>query len=191
VSASLSGGLLNLNPSNNVSTAGDASLWWQTNCCQNSIGSTIESRIRVDTSVDSQSLNRVTQLQLGDNADSGSLWIGLNDTRWFNNTVQGLVIDTQANSNTFHVFRIAQDANNSALYQVWRDDVQIGVNLTGFSAGLTYFGDGTSGFGGTAAFDYVRYDNTGGFTPIPEPTSLALIGLGGLTICLRRRSRLE
>ena len=190
-SASLSGGSLNLNTG-----IAAARRWTATSSASHSVGSTIEIRLRVDSASDDQTAvpfaaDRAFQLRLGDNNEAGILEIGLNHTYWRGSSAPSstLTLNVDSNSDGMHVFRIAQDANSS-LYSVWRDDELIGSNLvTGFAALDSVFGDNTGNYGGTGAFDYVRYDYTGGFGPIPEPSCALLLGLGGLLVWRRRAQR--
>ncbi len=48
-------------------------------------------------------------------------------------------------------------------------------------------GDGVGGFTGTADIDFTLFDGNQFFTIVPEPGSLALLGLGGLAMLRRRR----
>ncbi len=102
----------------------------------------------------------------------------------------GAVVDvaaTGANDDAYHTFRIAHEANSS-VFQLWRDGVQIGTDVptTNFAAAddMWFFG-GWGGLGGQAEVDYYRWTE-GAYSPVPEPMTLALFGLGGLL--LRKRS---
>lgn len=48
-------------------------------------------------------------------------------------------------------------------------------------------GDGAGNFTGTAAIDFTQFAGNQFFTVVPEPGSLALLGLGGLAMLRRRR----
>lgn len=73
-------------------------------------------------------------------------------------------------------------------------DIKATRILSGVGA-LSYFqfGDGSThaSRGGTSEWDYIRWTNAGAFapTPIPEPGSLALLGIGALVVCHSRRKK--
>ena len=93
-----------------------------------------------------------------------------------------------------HTIRIAHDAVDNALY-FWVDGTLLnsdlstpinGVNGSGFD-NSTFIGDYSgTGFDGDFAIDYIRLDNDA-IAAVPEPSSTALLGLGGLALILRRR----
>lgn len=89
----------------------------------------------------------------------------------------------------FHTVRAAVDSNN--LTSVWIDGnlvidelVSANFNASEFSR-IGRWGGQTRG--GDATIDYIRFDTTGAYAPVPEPGSLALLGLGGLALLRRRR----
>lgn len=160
------------------------------------VGYTIEVRVRVDTEDDSSG-DRVFTLVAGDGGVVGSstvnLIVGLNSLKLGTSTPDGSFV----NNDAFHIYRIAHDpADASGEYRVWRDGVALtwggGTDDTfpsSFQQDLVYFVDGTSGYGGSGAVDYVRFDLTGAFSPvpIPEPTTLVLFGAVGLFVWRRAR----
>ena len=105
----------------------------------------------------------------------------------------GSTIATADNTDGFHTFRIANEGDD---YFVWRDGVLLNADESSpfapsngsFNTGGAWFvGDYSGSIGGNWEVDYIRADNGGAFAPVPEPTSLALLGLGGLLIARRRR----
>lgn len=113
----------------------------------------------------------------------------------------GTVYNAEPNTGAFHDFRLAYDSAEG-VYHYFRDGVQItplgGVPRQGTTGSTrliigdccTNAGGSTTGFGGVgSSFEiaYVRYDNTGAFSPVPEPSTTAFFGLAGLAFLLRRR----
>jgi MYXO-CTERM domain-containing protein len=108
-------------------------------------------------------------------------------------------INTQSNTDAFHVFRLAQEPN-SGTYSVWRDGVLINGALTtarGDLAGLGLrkiaFGDEGGAWSGSTQVDYFRFDTTGAYAPVPVPEpatwGLGAMGLGALLMARKRRRR--
>lgn len=195
--ASLSGGTLLID----TSAAAGRSRYWDSATwvalSDPAIGWTFEVSVRVDTAIDGGlggGANRAFQLWAGDGA-SGIGGESLLVTVGTDRTYSGMdgsptLIDSNDNSNDFHVFRIAKDANAN-VFQVWRDGIQIGTNLSpSYNDDDLYFGDGGGGNSGSGAFEYVRWDATGGYSPvIPEPASLTLIAAGAGLVLKRRYGR--
>lgn len=190
-SASLSGGLLNIDSSANVGQ----SRWWETPTTlgNNSLGATIEIRLRINSAIGSGTSDQVMQLWLGESNDLGHLVIGASHTYWYVGSSLSSILNSQANNDGFHTFRIFEDSSTT-LYNVMRDGIVIatGRPATFGSVGITtarpmMFGDGSSTWGGNVDVDYVRFDTTGGY--IPEPSSLALLGLTGFMALRLRRAR--
>jgi len=106
----------------------------------------------------------------------------------------GLGLSTADNTDGFHTFRLAYDSSEGD-YSVWRDGLLLtdsqGATLnTGLSRLIV--GDCCSSYGGDGnvfEVEYVRYDVTGAFAPVPEPTTLAVVGLAlAGVLAVRRRS---
>jgi len=86
-------------------------------------------------------------------------------------TLTGTVLDTNDNTDGFHVFRLAFEAQDG-LYYVWRDEVLLtpdGIaRQAGTGANRFIVGDCCSGIKMTTAdLGYIRYDTTGAFGPPP------------------------
>ena len=105
-----------------------------------------------------------------------------------------LDLDTTDNTDGFHTFRLAYDGPDG-VYSVWRDGALLTSTQTAtLNLGFSRFiiGDCCSSYGGVGnvfEIEYAAYDVTGAFAPVlvPEPSSTALLGLGGLALLLRRR----
>ncbi|MEJ6778802.1 MAG: PEP-CTERM sorting domain-containing protein [Akkermansiaceae bacterium] len=87
-------------------------------------------------------------------------------------------------------WRVAYDSVDDD-YSVWRNGVLKGDSFgqqAGTGSTRLIIGD-CCGNGDhlTAAVSNVSFDTTGAFAPVPEPSSTALLGLGGLALILRRR----
>ncbi len=99
-------------------------------------------------------------------------------------------LDTTSNVGT-HTFRMAYDQAASAI-SIWRDGVLVTDSFTPANPGggpRLIVGDCCSSLGGGNNFtiEALSYDTGGAFAPVPEPSSTALLGLGGLALILRRR----
>ncbi|MBI4472408.1 MAG: PEP-CTERM sorting domain-containing protein [Acidobacteria bacterium] len=155
------------------------------------IGLTVEVRLKAyaTTAVDGN-----FRLFGGDGSAANNIAVQVGPSFVRGGTIAGpTVISTADNTDGFHVFRLAKDGG-SGVYQIWRDGVQIGTDIAGavYSFDMMEWTDGSGDIYGQVDVDYFRWDLTGGFSPVvPEPSSLALLGLGALALWVRRGKKLE
>jgi len=93
----------------------------------------------------------------------------------------------------FQTIRIAHDSADNAYYYwingtLLNADLSTPINGTNGSAfdNNTFVGDYSGSIAGEWQIDYIRLDESA-IAPVPEPSSAALLGLGGLALILRRR----
>ena len=93
-------------------------------------------------------------------------------------------IDTNSNTDGYHTFRVAQLPNAYDSYDVWRDGVLIGNQVSlGYYYDSTechnYLGVAGSLYDGSMLVDYVRMQPGGAWGPVPtpEPSSIVLLAL--------------
>jgi hypothetical protein len=174
------------------------SLEWDTDV-NNAVGWTVEFRIKIGTDGDEDPAFAAFQWFGKENGSSTSTrraGLGIGKNKVYISSLNTTPVDTSDNTDDFHVFRIAQPANSSNI-TVWRDGVQIfdGLSRTGNNSGLDmWWGDGSSGYGGpSVSVDYFRWDSTGPFEPVPEPSSIMLAALSlafwSKLISSRKRAR--
>ena len=124
-------------------------------------------------------------------ATGGILYIGTNGIGTAAAT-NGSNADLDTNSNVgTHTFRMAYDSAETAI-SIWRDGVLVTDTFAPSNPGggpRLILGDCCSSLGGGNNFtiEALSYDTGGAFAPVPEPSSTALLGLGGLALILRRR----
>lgn len=99
----------------------------------------------------------------------------------FNAAQQNLV---ELDLSTYHTYRVAFDS--AVGYSLWIDDfvtpIIADAALNNTSVNRLRFGDFSGDVQGSATYDYVAWTNN-----IPEPASLALIGMGGLMLLRGRK----
>ena len=147
---------------------------------------TVEARFKVNSNTDSGVFQLLTRS--GQTAD---VWI--DDTGIRQGFSTGTIVHSFASSitgdNTFHTIRIGLDSSGDAT--IWWDDTEVATlteaSMADIAAGSqAVWGDSNSSLDdGVLEIDYVHYNTA--FVPVPEPSSTALLGLGGLALILRRR----
>lgn len=149
-------------------------------------GWTVEFRLKLGTDFPDES-NGAIQLGVGDTVNGDVLRIHQNQTR----DQLSVVIDTQSNTDDFHTFRLALDSTNT--FRVYRDGElkrTFGPGGGEISSNLLFLGSNSGSVGGpTVYLDYIRWDNTGAYEPVPEPATWMLMttAMIGLTMLTRRK----
>jgi hypothetical protein len=101
---------------------------------------------------------------------------------------------SEVDTRQWHTYRFTMDYSEPvAVKTLYLDDdptpILVITSDYEYSTTATYigFGDINGVSAGVMDVEYVRWTNEGVFPPVPEPTSMALLGLGGLSCVLFRR----
>lgn len=137
------------------------------------------------------------------NAGSYNAWFWWHDINssillqvWHNKVyLNGVVVTGLDNQTDFHLFRIVSDMSSSSAGQVfdlYRDGLLIindAANIAEYPpTPLFRFGDMTGFEESNVEVDYIRWDDKNAWTPVvPEPATMLLIGIGGLSLRARRK----
>lgn len=159
---------------------------------QAGVGYTVEMKIRV--------------VSAGGTVNRDGVWFDVADgtnsagIRILDASIQETSIDNQnsfttaaANQNNWQVYRLVV-SDDHATFDVYLNNVLIqnDLNTYALAADRIRWGDPTSTAGttdNTFDIDYIRWDTTGAYEPIPEPASLGLLAIGAATLVTRRRRR--
>jgi hypothetical protein len=175
----------------------DSQLW--AGAVSDAAGWTLEFRLKIEDDAAEGGFGAF-QFFVGDGGAVGNSRVAFRIGKSYMGTNLGaagatLVFDTSSNTDGFHTLRVAQLAASNE-FLVWRDGVSLPSIADGshaIASGM-WWGDGSGAIGGpTVRVDYVRFDNTGGYSPVPEPSTSALLVFGSLGFVrlarLRRRRR--
>ena len=153
-------------------------------------GWTIEARIKIGNDATPEAADGSFQIFGRDNGartSSGrrtAIKIGRSKLTWSASSgSQNTLLDSSDNTDGFHVFRVAQEPGSNVGH-FWRDGIELGsTSGQGYgsnesatlAAGDMFWASGSSGlFGSTIDVDYFRFDTTGAYAPVPEPSGVAL-----------------
>lgn len=143
----------------------------------NSSGWTWEARMKIKSATGYAAF----YLRIGDDATNEEIFMWtLDRMRGYSTDGWGLLNTTD----TFHVYRVSQ-APNSNVLNVWIDGVLASEHVGALGGHDDWWSDGSGSTGGSYDLDYMRW-TTGGYSPIPEPATLALLALGGIRFMKRR-----
>lgn len=167
--------------------------WAHTGDITGTVGWTIETRLRIDSlgaTTGDPGVFEIVSRSSGANARSPWFYITADGIRVRINTSgsTAALYNINLNDGQFHTYRMATVAGEPHTF--WLDGVQVATWTNNDSTADTrvFLGrnGGTSVDDGTTTIDYIRFDTTGAFAPIPEPAAAALLVLAS-AIGLRRR----
>lgn len=146
---------------------------------------TLETRVNVNDG--NGGTDNVLNLWLGNATNTIILNISETGIGTFNNNSN---LDATANTG-FVTVRVAYD-NVANAFSVWRNDSllsdTVASNFNDNTADRLIVGECcTSVSHTTAMIEYVNYDTSGAFAPVPEPSSALLLGFSGFGLLVRRR----
>lgn len=168
---------------------------WRANSFDVRYGFTIEARIKVASGtgiIGATSIIASPDDPTSAVANDPDSWlnIGASGMSWGYDGFAGYqVLSTEVNTDDYHVFRLGMNPD-TLKYTVWRDGVLVADDLvdvyteTGLDRLL--LGDVSGSIEGTTEWDYIRFTE-GYYAPVPEPTTLGLLLLGGVAVMRRRR----
>ncbi len=149
---------------------------------------TVDFRARIN-SCNIDGIDRTLNFMTGTTGPVGSLFVGTNSVSWCPSTSGNgtyVTLDTDDNTDTMHLFRIAYAGGGRHAFTVWRDGVKIGENLVdctnfyayqnGSALAIVRFGVvSTSTHGGAFDIDYIRWDTTGAWEWKDPPKGFVMV----------------
>jgi hypothetical protein len=151
------------------------------------LGSTVETRLKVDFNSEGASYAGDLVILTGARG-----WFMRFGTGSINEVLGGGTLEMDTSS-AFHTYRFTTtEAANAPLNLYVDGSTTPAITFAGVDTGSNRlgFGDATTSLeGGQIQWDYIDWTNAGAFAPVPEPSTLALMALGGTALLRTRRAR--
>ena len=172
----------------NGSAATNADNFWNVS---DATGWTVEIRAQVHSAILTGGTKAAMNINSRSSATSGRLWLGDDDIFWNTGDVDDpFIYFSMDATEDFHVYRMAKHPGENR-FSLWVDGQLFADDLPGVSTTTAnlIFGDPGNGVRGAVDIDYVRWDKTGAFAPVPEPGGFTLMMFAFSTFGVFRRRR--
>ena len=166
------------------------------NDVSNSIGYTVEFRAKVKTALTDRIAFRINAM---DGVRQTAIVLYGDKIGYVSAAVQTQSLDTMSDYITIRMavspgFMLEGFPSQTAT--IWVDDQLIWQDVynRSYAAKGLMFGDPNAGGGatdvrGAVDIDYIRWDTTGAYAPIPEPATMAILAVGGVVALVRRNRK--